>query len=57
MRYFVDEPRRMVRTTDDHDPRPPTRWVEVSSEEYDAFRKETLTFSPKKLKQLRTENA
>lgn len=53
MRYFIDDNRRLVRTTDDHDPQPPPQWVEVTAAQYDAFRKETMTFSPKKLKQLR----
>lgn len=53
MRYFVDEARRLVRTTDDVEDLPPQPWKEVTSEQYDAFRKETKTFSPKALKKLR----
>lgn len=55
MRYFVDEARRLVRTTDDQDPTPPPPWAEVTSTQYDVFRKETSTFSPKKLKLLRAK--
>lgn len=46
LRYFVDEDRRMTRTTDFHDPHPPLPWREVSSEDYDEFRKVTAQMKP-----------
>lgn len=58
MRYFVDASRRLTRTiwpgesTDHIDF---TIWKEVSEPEYTAFRKETLTYSPRKLKMLRAK--
>lgn len=51
MRFFVNEHTRMVRTTDDVAGVPPQPWTEVSSAEYDQFRKITkifLTFSNEK---------
>lgn len=57
MRYFIHEATRMVRTMDDWDAPPPPQWKEVDGAAYDAFRKETKTFSAKTLKNLRSKNA
>lgn len=55
MRYFIDETRRLVRTVDGMETfRYP--WREVTSQEWDAFRKETKeNFKPKKLRELRAK--
>lgn len=53
MRYFVDPTRRLVRTVDGQETfRFP--WREVTSQEFDAFRKETAqNYTPKQLRALR----
>lgn len=52
MRFFVDETRRLVRTSDTEVDHP--GWREVTSQEFDAFRAETAkNFSKKKLLALR----
>lgn len=58
MRYFVDPTRRLVRTEDSPMVTFRYPWREVTSQDFDAFRKETETLynTPKKraeLKQLR----
>lgn len=53
MRYFVDPTRRLVRTVDG-DEVFPSPWREVTSQEFDAFRKETAqNYTSKQLRALR----
>lgn len=50
-RYFINEAKRLVRT---HDGDVTAEgWREVSLSEWEAFRKETRTISPAKLKKMR----
>lgn len=53
MRYFVDDTRRLVRTTDGLETFSPP-WREVTGQEYDAFRAETKAMPKAKVKKLRT---